>query len=64
MFENTGLVNCPCCGSLIEVHNNGIMGWTAYVPVSNRYDIENTKNSIMSLRDQWKQEQNDRSNNK
>ena len=72
MFENTGLVNCPCCGNLIEVHNNGIMGWSAYIPVFNRCNTQTSINFIkdymtnptISLYDQWVQKQNDRSNNK
>ena len=69
MFENSGFVTCPCCGQLLEIYNNGIMGFLAYLPVSN-CDFQKQINAIrdcmanptMSMRDQWEQTQNNRSN--
>lgn len=70
MFEDTGLVTCPCCGCLIEVHRNGSLGWSAYLPHFNCNNAATQTNIIqdymvnpvISQRDQWKQINNNRSN--
>ena len=69
MFENSGFVICPCCGQLLEICNNGIIGWSAYLPVFNLQTQTQTNivkdymtNPTMNMRDQWKQAQNNTSN--
>ena len=42
---NNGFVTCPCCGQILYVSYNDLIGFTASLPISNKEDFQKQINS-------------------